>query len=135
MEAEVMGILKNWKAGRAARIEAALSRKSNPVKQPQIPKTVNVANKLTKQITDVVMLKLEGFGIGDHNERVHCSAEIFQETARHFKRIQLAGKATDDILLEWTNSLKAILSKYGMADNTQQELFILDYLMEIEKVS
>lgn len=135
MEAGIMGMLKNWKAGRAARIEAALSRKSNPVKQPSVPKAVNVANKLTKQITDVVMIKLKEFGIDDHDRRVHCSAEIFQETAKHFKRIQIAGKATDDILLEWTNSLKAILSKYGMADNTKQELFILDYLMEIEKVS
>lgn len=129
-----MGILKNWKANREARRLAALERKANGEPSPQ-RKSVDIAKNLTKQLTDATVSKLETFGIADNEKRVHCAAEIFQETAKHFKRIQIAGKASDDILIEWTTKLKIILSDYGITDNTQQELFIIDYLMEIEKVS
>lgn len=124
-----MGVIGEWKAGRAARIEAAKARANGGS-----PK-VDIAKNLSGKLADPMMALCEKYGIADNNTRVHCSSEILRETAQHFSRIQVAGKATDEILLAFCDGLKSILSAHGISDISQQESFILDYLTEIERVS
>lgn len=126
-----MGIIKNWKQGREVRIAAAKAR-GTPGYMPQ---SVDVGNNLAKKLTDPVIAMLEQNGILDNDDRVHCAAELFNATASHFKRIQIAHEATMAIIKAWTEELKASLSKYGITDNDKQELFILAFMDEIEKVS
>lgn len=124
--------LKNWKAGAAARIQAA---KTRGVAAVYPSKQVDVGNKLTTKLADSMMELCEKYGIADNNERVHCTSEILQETSRHFRRIQQAQKATDEILTQFCDGLKAIMAKYGISSVEKQESFILEYLEHIERVS
>lgn len=124
--------LKNWKAGAAARIQAAKMRGTAAV-YPS--KQVDVGKGLTAKLTDSMMNLCEKYGIADNNERVHCTSEILQETSMHFSRIQQAQKATDEILIQFCDGLKEIMARYGISSVEKQESFILEYLAQIEKVS
>ena len=124
--------LKNWKAGAAARVQAAKERGTKAI----YPKTqVDVGKGLTAKLTDKMMAMCEKYGIKDHNGRVRCSAAIMQETSRHFRTIQTEQKASDSVLLKFCDGLKGVLGEYGVADQGTQEQFILEYLAAIEEVS
>ena len=101
----------------------------------QPKQTVDIGKNLAAKLSDKMMALCEQYGIKDHNDRVHCSADIMQETAKHFRTIQKEGKATDDVLLRFCNGLKTVLAKYGVSEQDNQELFILEYLGAIEEVS
>jgi hypothetical protein len=126
-----MGIIKDWKAGRDARIAAAKARGT----PGYMNNNVDAGLKISGKLADPLMSMLEKYGVADNNDRVHCSARILNSTSHHFRRIQQAGAVSTPILQMWTDELKDILGSYGITENDKQEEFILKYMDEIEKVS
>ena len=123
--------LKNWKAGAAARIQAA---KTRGVAAVYPSKQVDIGKGLAAKLTDSMMELCKNYGIADNNERVHCTSDILHETSKHFRRIQQAQEATEETQIQFCEGLKEIVAKYGISSVEKQESFIWEYMARIEKV-
>lgn len=118
-----MSILKNWKQNRSQRIEAAKLRASGvaPVKK---------VDPRAQAFLDEISKSLESSGISDKKQRDQCSFDLFQITIKTFDGMLHDSKVEDAAL----HAMAEVLARNGIADETAQELIILDYFMALKEM-
>ena len=135
-----MGIISNWKKGRADRIAAAKARNLDQKKQfaKQVASgmsTVMDTSKVdpkAKAFLDYTSDMLEKHGVPDKKTRDQCCYDLFETMTRSFNQAVLdSGPAQDKFLME----MAASLATAGIATESEQEEIIIRFLAKFKRIS
>lgn len=135
-----MGIISNWKKGRAERIAAAEAR--NLDQQKQVAKQIASGAKMmmdtskvdpkAKAFLDYVSGLLEEKGVSSKEVRDQCCYDLYETMIRSFNQAALdRGPVQDKFLME----MAAALHVAGITIESEQEDIILRFLAKFKRIS
>lgn len=128
-----MGIIKNWKAQRAERIEAAKAREARKAidsGQKVVMDTSKVDPK-AKEFLDYTSALLEEHGITNKERRDRCCYDLFETMQKSFNQNALSpGKSQDEYLMK----MAGCIADAGIQNEDIQEDIILKFLVKFKKI-
>lgn len=128
-----MGIIKNWKAQRAERIEAAKAREARKAidSGQKVVMDTNKVDPRAKEFLDYTSALLEEHGITNKERRDRCCYDLFETMQKSFNLNALSpGKSQDEYLMK----MAGCIADAGIQNEDIQEDIILKFLVKFKKI-